>query len=192
MFGKLTGLSLNRDGSENLTITGPHGLSELYDELKNESVSIEIKKASYKRSLTANAYAWLLIGDLAAKQRMKTTDVYRSELRDVPGICDLVEIDNDAIQAFAKMWEEGHLGRQIEVIADSEKPGRSMVAVYHGSSDFNSEQMSRFISNLVQDCEALGIPTISEKEAERMLGNWKKKKERANNNENSESESHHL
>lgn len=177
MFGRLTGLSFNRDGSENLTITGPHGLAELFDELKDENVSIEIKKASYKRSLTANAYAWVIIGEIAAKQRKKISEVYREELKDVPNISEFAEIDTDAIPTFAKIWEDGHIGRQIEVIAESETPGKSIINIYYGSSDFDSAQMSRFIGNLIQDAEALGIPTISEKEAEKMLGYWKKKKE---------------
>ena len=67
MDGKLSGLTINRDGSQNITITVNSDFSEMYDELKSAPVTVEIKKARKHRSLTANAYAWTLIDQIAER-----------------------------------------------------------------------------------------------------------------------------
>ena len=55
--------------------------------------------------------------------------------------------------------------------------GWATVRVYYGSSTYDTAQMSALLDSLIQDAEALGIPTITPKEEERMLGKWAKKKE---------------
>ena len=56
--------------------------------------------------------------------------------------------------------------------------GWAYLTVYFGSSTYDSEQMSALLDSLIQDAEALGIPTITPKEEERMLGKWARKKEK--------------
>ena len=67
-------------------------------------------------------------------------------------------------------------GNQVEIEGVDEN-GWAFVRIYHGSSSYDTAQMHSFLSNLIQDAEALGIPTITPKEEERMLGKWAKKKE---------------
>ena len=43
--------------------------------------------------------------------------------------------------------------------------------------------MSALLDSLIQDAEALGIPTITPKEEEKMLGKWAEKKEREGKHE---------
>ena len=54
------------------------------------------------------------------------------------------------------------------------KPGWLNVKAWKGSSDFDSVQMSMLINSLIQDAENNGIPTVSDKEVERMLNGWQK------------------
>ena len=75
MRGRLTGYSLNRDGSQNVTVTVAADFGDTYDELKDAEIEIEIKKAANHRSLQANAYAWVLIDEIAKKTGIKKSEI---------------------------------------------------------------------------------------------------------------------
>ena len=51
------------------------------------------------------------------------------------------------------------------------------LTLYCGSSEYNTRQMSQLIDSLVQDAESLGIPTLTDEMAEKMLHRWGKKYE---------------
>ena len=170
MRGRLKDLTFNGDGTQNITVTVGANFREMFDTLKDKDVTVEIKNASNRRTNNQNAFAWKLIDEIAAASHTKISDVYRNAIREIGGVSTMVGMKDDAIPVFRESWEKGHLGRQIEIIPGSTKPGWSNVKIFFGSSEFDTEQMSRMIDNLIQDAEALGIPTITEKELERMLG----------------------
>ena len=176
MEGRLTGFSLNRDGSQNVTVTVTADFGEMYDELKDAPVSVEIKKAQKHRSMEANRYAWVLIDQIAAKLHMKKSEVYRNAIRDIGGVSGSGYMKTDAVPVFRQIWEKQGLGNQVEVL-DEDEDGWSSVRIYYGSSTFSVSQFSALLDSLIQDAEALGIPTITPKEEERMLGKWGKKYE---------------
>ena len=174
MNGRLTGFTVNRDGTENLTITGPRGLGLIYDELKDEEVSYEIKKAHKRRSLDANAYAWVLVDQIAEKTGIRKSEIYREAIREIGGCCTTVCVLTAALDTLRRSWEGHGLGWQVETMP-SKLEGCTNVTLYYGSSVFDSAQMSRLIDILVQDAEALGIPTITPEEEMKMLGRYKEK-----------------
>ena len=178
MEGRLTGYSLNRDGSQNVTVTVTADCGALYDELKGGPVEIQIKKAVKHRSLEANRYAWALIDQIAAKTRLKASEVYRNAIRDIGGVSKEMFMQADAVETFRQIWEKGHMGNQVEIVDEDRIMGWTSIRVYFGSSTYDSAQMSALLDSLIQDAEALGIPTITPKEEERMLGKWALKKER--------------
>ena len=172
MNGFLKDLTINRDGTQNVTVTVSSDFREAFDELNGKEVTVEIKLARKSRSLDANAYAWVLIDQIAEKTGEKVKDVYRNAIREIGGVSTMLGMKDEAVPIFKESWEKGHIGRQIEVFPGSTKKGWSNVKVWFGSSEYDSAQMSRLIDSLIQDAEALGIPTISDKEAERLLGKW--------------------
>ena len=173
MNGWLKDLTVNRDGTQNVTVTVTSDFSATFDELNGKPVTIEIKKASKLRSRNANAFCWALIDQIAEKTGEKVSDVYRHAIREIGGVSTMVGMKDESIPTFRESWEKGHLGRQIEIIPGSTKPGWSNVKIWFGSSEFDTAQMSRLIDSLIQDAEALGIPTITDEEAQKMLGRWK-------------------
>lgn len=180
MKGRLRDLTINRDGSQNITITIDGDFRDMFDELKEVVVEVIIKKFLHRRSSEANRYAWVLIDKIAERLQQKEPwvkwtpiMVYRNAIRDIGGVSIIIGIKTEAIETFRRNWEANHLGRQVEVIDGSGKEGWSNVKVYYGSSEFDTSQMSRLISSLIQDAEGLGIPTISDKEAAKMVGSWK-------------------
>lgn len=178
MEGRLTGFSLNRDGTQNITVTVAADFGGTYDELKDSAVEVQIKKAHKHRSMEANRYAWVLIDKIAAKIHVKKSEVYRNAIRDIGGVSNVVFMKSGAIETFREIWEKQGLGNQVEVEEEGNVDGWSSVRVYYGSSTYDSAQMSALLDSLIQDAEALGIPTITPKEEERMLGKWAAKKER--------------
>ena len=176
MDGRLTGFSLNRDGSQNVTVTVTADFAPTYDELKDCAVSVEIKKARRHRSLEANAYAWVLIDQIAARMHLKKTDVYRNAVLDIGGVSETVLVPSDKVQQMKRWWESKGTGWQaVDLASDTE--GWTYLTCYVGSSEYDTEQMSCLIDSLIQDAEALGIPTITPKEELEMLRKWGKKVE---------------
>lgn len=182
MEGRLTGYTMNRDGSVNVTVTVSADCGALYDELKDVPVSIEIKKAQKHRSMEANRYAWVLIDQIAARQHVKKSEIYRNAIRDIGGVSEDMIMKAEAVKVFREIWQKQGLGNQVEIV-EEDPFGWATIRVYFGSSTYDSAQMSALLDSLIQDAEAIGIPTITPKEEERMLGKWARKKGEANDAE---------
>lgn len=176
MEGRLTGFSLNRDGTQNITVTVAADFSDMYDELQAAPVEIDIKKAVKHRSMEANRYAWVLIDQIAARAHKDKTEVYRQAIREIGGVSKQGLMKTDAVPIFKEIWEKQGLGNQVEILDTEEETGWSSILIYFGSSTYNTAQMSALLDSLIQEAEALGIPTITPKEEERMLGKWARKK----------------
>ena len=178
MRGRLKDLYRLQGGEWLISFVTRDDPGSLFDELKDHPVNVEIKKASKHRSLNANNFAWALIDKIAEKTGEKSSTVYRNAIREIGGISYFYGMKEEAFEAFCRIWMAGHEGRQVKIIPGSSRPGWVNVQAWMGSSDFDSAQMARFIDSLIQDAEALGIPTISDDDRERMVDQWGKKRSR--------------
>ena len=176
MQGRLTGFSLNRDGSQNVTVTVTSDFSTMFDELKDFPVEVEIKKAQNHRSMEANRYAWVLIDQISAVTHIKKSEVYRTAIRDIGGVSKDALMKAEAVLPFRAIWESYGLGNQVEIIDEDLDTGECSVRIYFGSKTYTTSQMSALLDALIQEAEQHGIPTITPKEEARMLGKWAKKK----------------
>lgn len=177
MIGKLAGLTLNRDGTQNITVTVNADFSNEYDELKDKDINVEIKKYSKKRSLDASSYCWVLIDKIAEKTGIKKSEVYRNAIRDIGGVSTVICVKDEAVDTLCNGWSTHGMGWQFETVK-SKLPGCTNVTLYYGSSVYTTKQMATLIDSLIQDAEAIGISTITEKEKEKLLGNWTVKQEK--------------
>ena len=174
ILGQLNGLTMNMDGSQNFTITTKSDVREMYDELYGKELVVDIKKYSKKRSLDANAYCWVIIDEIASKRHIDKSEVYRNAIREIGGVSDVVCVASEAVEHLCKGWEAHGEGWQTEAVK-SVIDGFMNVTLYYGSSVYDSGQMSALIDSLKQDAEALGIPTMTENESNRLLELWGKK-----------------
>lgn len=185
MIGKLVDLKKGPENSQLVTLALKADFRDAFDELKDSDVNVEIKKYRKGRSLEANGFAWSLIGKISERMqriepegRWTPLKVYQDTIREVGGICTKGEMEADAVETFRRIWVSGHLGRQLEITGEGEEEGSVEFLLWYGSSDFDTAQMSQLIGLLIQQAESIGIPTITDDEVERMLGNWGKKKEK--------------
>ena len=131
----------------------------------------EIRRKRKRRSLDANAYCWVLIDKIAAMTGVPKIEVYRQALQNIGGVSDLVCVSQNAFNRLKTGWEHKGLGWQC-IGEPSKLPGCINATLIYGSSVFDTAQMSRLIDSLVQDAEALGIETLTDRERSLLIEQW--------------------
>ena len=142
---------------------------------KNKRYDLEIREHRKKRSLDANAFCWSLINKLAEAMRIPPVDVYRQAIQDISGNNEIIPIKEEAVEQFKQAWSHNGLGWIVRDMGASKIPGYRNLMVYYGSSVYSVQQMHDLIEVLVQDCKALDIDVLSERERSLLLDQWEEK-----------------
>lgn len=127
---------------------------------KDRLYDLEVREHRNKRSLDANAYAWVLIDKLADAMRITPKEIYRQAIVNIGGNCEVIPIKDEAAERFKQIWENQGLGWPCVDMGKSKIPGYRNLRAYYGSSTYDTRQMAQLIDNLVQDCKALDIETL--------------------------------
>jgi hypothetical protein len=125
----------------------------------------EIKPYRQKRSLNANAYAWVLINEMANRLRTSKDEVYQEMLKRY-GQSKVISVLSDIdISRFVKYYEEigkGHVeGKEF-----------THYRCFIGSSEYDSREMAILIDGIVDEAQELGIDTLPTTAVERMKALW--------------------
>ena len=159
-------------GEWNVTFTcdSESALHEL-DEIKEADLDITAKKHRNKRSLDANAYAWVLMQKIAEKVNKGKWEVYLDMLRQYSRAFTFLIVKPKAVEAVMNMYRtcidfgeinvNGMTGHQLQV--------------YFGSSTFDTKEMTVFLDGIISTANDLNIPTETPAEIERMKALWDKK-----------------
>lgn len=153
-----------------LRVQSPASAMAICDEMKPDKQYVAQIKCK-GRSLDANAYAWVLLDKLAAHYGIPRNDVYREEIRIIGGVSDVVCMVSKAADEFCRRWEAKGTGWMAEQ-GPSKIPGCVNVAVWYGSSTYDTEQMSRLIDQIVADCREAGIETMTPQELDALKSRW--------------------
>lgn len=140
------------------------------EELKEDKLSIEIKKYRNKRSLDANAYMWVLISKLEEKVNISKDVIYKDAIKNI-GVYEVIPVKNEAVERFIEAWTKNGLGWVCET-TKSKLEGYTNVLAYYGSSTYDTAEMSRLIDLIVQDCKQLNIETMSKEELDSLIESW--------------------
>lgn len=130
---------------------------EADDLINNNVIDIELKKHRNKRSLSANAYAWVLIDKLAEKTGILKEMIYRDIIRNVGGNTTTVKVASDAADKLLTEWTRNGIGWFGEEV--SRRNDFAEITLYYGSSTFDTKQMSRLIELVIQECNQENIST---------------------------------
>lgn len=140
--------------------------------LKPKTYDLTVKEHRKKRSLDANAYAWVLIGKLADAMRIPPTVVYNNAIQNIGGNYEVIPIREEAVDKFKEVWTKQGLGWPCVDMGPSKIQGYRNLRAYYGSSTYDTRQMSILIDALIQDCKALDIETLSEEKLSAMMEGW--------------------
>lgn len=159
------------EGEQRLTIVTRDDCRGLWDDLNDHDVEVTIKRYRKKRSLDANAYAWVLMDKLAAVTGRRKDEIYLDAVRNVGGNTETVCVQDKAVDRLREAWSRNGIGWPTEVFP-SKIEGCTNVILYYGSSTFDTAQMSRMIDGIVQDCRAVGIETMTPEQLSGLLEGW--------------------
>nr|DAS83810.1 MAG TPA: NinB protein [Caudoviricetes sp.] len=142
---------------------------QAYEEFKEcEKLSLEIKKYRRKRSLDANAYAWVLMSKLAEVLHTSKEEVYEEMLRrygtlyeDGEGYITITLKSSIPIEKLEGHW--------LCIRKGDSYTGYAMIK---GSSEYDTGEMSRFIDGVISECKELGIQTMTPDEIEELKQKW--------------------
>lgn len=126
----------------------------------------EIKEHKEKRSLTANAYAWSLIGKIADVLRLSKDEVYLVMLKKY-GQSEMVSVLSSIdVTGYFKYFEEiGHAKLQGKDF--------SHYRIFKGSSEYDTREMAILIDGIISEAKELDIETLPPAEIERLKERWR-------------------
>lgn len=116
-----------------------------------------IKERKERRSLTQNAYYWVLNGKLAAALGMSREEMHFHLLKSYAP-CEVMSVlERVPLADYFKY---------CEVYAQGTLNGRTYnhVRIYKGSSKMDSAEFARLLDGTIQECEQLGIQTMTPQE----------------------------
>ena len=132
---------------------------------KDKIYEVDIHEIRQKRSLNANAYAWVLISKMADRLRLSKDEVYITMLERYGQSQIISVLSNIDVEGYIKYYKEigkGHVdGKEF-----------THYKVMKGSSEFDTTEMSILIDGIVSECQELGIETMTPDELERMKSLW--------------------
>lgn len=139
---------------------------------RDKDYCLTVKEFRKKRSLDANAYAWVLIHKIADAMRIKPEEVYLQQIPNVGDNYTPMCVREGDVERFKRAWESNGLGWPVKDLGQANIRGCRNLMCYHGSSTYDTAQMSRLIDNIVQDCKALGIETLTPDKLSLLKEEW--------------------
>ena len=147
-----------------IDVEGADDLNNVAKYKENKTLcNIEIKKHREKRSLNANAYCWVLIEKIAEKMQMSKDEIYLRMLRDY-GTIATDSNGNKVIFSLKADIDVSKYFKYFKFLGNSKDGQYKHYYVVKGSSEYDVDEMKRFIDGIVQDCQMLGIETMTPEE----------------------------
>lgn len=157
--------------------------------LEGKDLDIKATQHREKRTMTQNAYYWVLIAKLAAKLRISTARLHNLKLREVapPFVIDgkiAMQPIPDTDKAANELLEATtfHLKPTSGIIVGNDNAIYRWYVVLRGSSTFDTQEMTRLLDSLIEDCKVFGIETLTPDELAKMRS-WEKEREKKANAE---------
>lgn len=149
------------------------------EKLRGEVLSVSMTKWRERRTLTANAYYWVLVSKISEATALTNAAVHNLLLRrygvpeTIDGQITTVMIPDEAEEEILQK-ELYHLKPTSHT--KTGKDGRVFRAyiLMKGSSSLDTKEMSRLIAGTTDECKEMGIETLPREEIERMMESYEK------------------
>ena len=137
--------------------------------------TVSITKKNKRRSLNANAYAWVLCEkiahELSRNSYISKNDVYKRVIQEA-GTFTYLPIKNDAVVRFIEIWHGHGLGWHAEDAGPAKTEGYTIIRAYHGSSVYTVDEMRRLIDALIDECNQLNITVENNDYVNSLIQEW--------------------
>lgn len=147
------------------------------EDYRGKELEVSIKRYSAKRSLSQNAYYWLLITEVAAHRdvNITTARLHNMLLREHPrfeiigeknafvSIEDTDEAENQALESTTV-----HIYPTSNVTFGTNGTRYRTYKLLRGSKTYTTHEMYILLQDLIEKAQALGIDTATPDEVERM------------------------
>lgn len=154
----------------------PAEIEEECSRLEDKDLKISISQHSPKRSLNANAYFHLLCREIGKAIDRSETFVKNRMIAIAGQPLILEDGERASIKTnldLNQIWEQELLHAK-PIGTKYEDRELYYYAIMRPSHEYSVKEMSQLIDATVEECKSLGIPTISDKDMERMLNAWGK------------------
>ena len=129
--------------------------------LQDREKLFEIKEHKAKRTNTQNSYLWALVNQMANKLNKTKEEIYIQMIRDY-GQSEIVSmLSSIEPNGYFKYYEEIGTG----IVNEKEF---THYRIYKGSSEYNTLEMAHLLDGVIQECEQLGIPTLTMEQIQQM------------------------
>lgn len=137
------------------------------DNLTDRLYVAALKVFRQKRSLDANAYAWLLMNKIAVALETDKDEIYLQMLEKY-GVFTHLIVKEKAVDRVMQAWR---ICRNLGQVTVNGNTGIQLQC-YYGSSTYDTKEMSVLINGIVYECKQMGIETATPEELSRMCGEW--------------------
>jgi len=117
----------------------------------------EIKEHKAKRTLTQNAYYWVLVNELANCLRKSKEEVHFDLLKDYSQVALVTLKSNVDIKGYIRYYE-------FERETNINGVKFNIYKVYKGSSEMDKKEFNVLLDGLIQEAQQQGIPTLTPNE----------------------------
>lgn len=165
MKGRIKDIGFGLQGDMTVTLSLPRFHAEELKDLMEHEIEADIKKWRNKRSLSANAYAWVLITKIAQSMRppLNKQEVYLMMLRRY-GQGGQITIQTTQFDSVIRGFA------YHEIIGTGIAKGKEYTHadVLVGSSNYNTKEMATLIEGIAEEARQLGIETLTPQEIARL------------------------
>lgn len=124
---------------------------------QNKDKLYEIKEHKKKRTLTQNAYYWVLVNEIANQMKLSKEEIHFRLLKDYSQIALITIKSNVDIKGYIRYYE-------FERKTNISGVKFNIYKVYKGSSEMDKKEFNILLEGTIQEAKQLGIPTLTPNE----------------------------
>lgn len=138
---------------------------------KDKAYTVEIKEYRKKRSLDQNSLYWAVLTQFARTMRMSNAEAHNQMLRDYGQLAFfggkvvyVILPDTDEVERQTLEAETEHLKPTSSTRYGKDGVTYRTYMLLRGSSTYTTEEMSRLLNGLLEECRQIGLDVLSDQE----------------------------